>query len=176
MDISNIKNEAAQADWETNFHVLSGAGYEGLRGIGMLWVLESLPYRHHGEPAPYVITAQGADDMPTLLRRWWILFDLGPPATCDETLQNQFHQALRRHGYPVLVCADAHRLRPATLALFRVLADLGSMVIAQGDVVWINLQMRQYPSFFQRALYCVAGITHIRKPDRSNTPSQTRQE
>jgi hypothetical protein len=166
MDISHIKNEAAQGDRETNFHVLSGAGYEGLRGIGLLWVLESLPYRHRDEPAPYVITAQGADDMPTLLRRWWILFDLGPPATSDETLQNQFHQVLRRHGYPVLVCTDAHHLRPETLALFRHLAAAGSMVIAQGDVVSINLQMRQYPSFFQRALYCIANVTHIRKEPR----------
>lgn len=106
------------------------------------------------------------------MRKWWLLFDLGPAA--NEQLPEQLHAVLARMGPVALVVHDAHTLKGSTLNNMRLLPELKGcnvVVVLQGDVSAIDMATRSFPSFYQRARYCIGTEKDFFRSPSMATPA-----
>jgi hypothetical protein len=139
-----------------------GAQIRNLHEHGKLWVFERLPYiscSSDNGATIFQTTATVGDGVANLVRRWWLSLELGPPAPEDQYLFAQFHAVLRKVPQPVaLIVRDAHLLSGGALNSLRLLTEWNGARIAvllEGDVSAIDMATRKFPSFYQRAAYCV---------------------
>lgn len=135
----------------------SGASLATLHEHGRLWVFDRLPYRGANELPVLTAVAREGDTSTDIARGWWHTFDLGPAAD-GELLYQQLRATLRRWERVVLVVQDAHLLKGPSLNSLRLPTEwkeTQATVVLVGNVSAIDMATREFPSFYQRAKYCI---------------------
>lgn len=135
----------------------SGASLATLHEHGRLWVFDRLPARGANELPVLVATARKGDASIDMVRGWWHSLELGPAAD-GELLFLQLKATLQRWERVVLVVQNAHLLEGRSLEKLRLPTEwkeTQATVVLVGNVSAIDMATREFPSFYQRALYCI---------------------
>ena len=120
-----------------------------------LWVCERLPPQLTKVIDKWEIEAEPGDTVLSLLRKWLAGCHIMPMPRGSQKLQAKFFVILHDAGRVALIVREAHVLKGNVIDRMRLLAEAGALVVLQGDVSSIDMATRKFPSFYQRASYCV---------------------
>lgn len=132
-----------------------GATLERMYEKSGLWVCERLPSQLTKVIDKWEIEAEPGDTMLALLRKWLAGCHAGPMPRGSEELQAKFFAVLHDAGRVALIVRQAHVLKGTVIDRMRLLTEAGALVVLQGNVSSIDMATRKFPSFCQRASYCI---------------------
>lgn len=122
---------------------------------GKLWVVDEVPEKGKWKPYIFEAEAELGNDLYHIAEKWIGAQISGLPRGRYSRI-DKLHEVLRNtFGDIVLVIYNADLLKGHILDACRGFAEDGMLVVLQGDVPIIDIATRTYPSFYQRAQYCL---------------------
>ncbi len=152
-----------------------GATLAALAEQGKLWVMQETPPKGRGYVSSWVIQAREGDRSIDVIKRWMLEMRMPLPRSHTQCI-NELMNQLAHIKQVCLVIQDADVLRGSVLNSLRLLTENRMCLVLVGDVCQINVATQKFPSFYQRAAYCVpvsqvfngpvsAAPSHIHRSD-----------
>ncbi len=124
--------------------------------VNKLWVVDEVPEIGAWGPCVFEAEAELGDDVYRLANKW-----IG--AQTSDFPRGRYARITKLHdvlsntlGEVVLIVYNSDLLRGHIIDAFRSFTEKRILVILQGDISVIDVATRTYPSFYQRASYCMA--------------------